>query len=368
MSALLDLPSPAVSVDAVPAREPAPASRLAGFGPNWFASAMGTGIVANAAALLPVHLAPLADVALGVWVLATLLLGGLLLTAVAHLMAHPQIARGHHTNPKMAPFYGAPAMALLTVGSGALLVGHRLVGTQAAVVLDAGLWVLGSAIGLLTAIAIPYLMFTRQRARLEDVNGSWLMAVVPPMVSASAGAGLIERLPGGQARLTLELVCGAGFGVSLVMALVLLVLLWARLAFVGVHEAASVPTLWIVLGPLGQGITAAGLLAGATHARAAVFASVLFGLPVWGFALAWFALATLITLGTARRGLPFSLSWWSFTFPLGTLVTGTSVLAEHTHAVLLVAVAFALYALLVLNVATVAVRTVRGTINRTLFA
>ena len=39
-----------------------------------------------------------------------------------------------------------------------------------------------------------------------------------------------------------------------------------------------------------------------------------------------------MTVKTARAGLPFSLTWWSFTFPVGTVVTGTSQLALYTHA------------------------------------
>jgi hypothetical protein len=50
----------------------------------------GPGIVANAAALLPVH-----------------------------------------RDPAMAPFYGAPPMAMLTVGAGAVLVGKDLIGLSA---------------------------------------------------------------------------------------------------------------------------------------------------------------------------------------------------------------------------------------------
>lgn len=44
----------------------------------------------------------------------------------------------------MAPFYGAPPMALLTVGAGALLVGRDLVGLGAAVRIDEILWTLGT--------------------------------------------------------------------------------------------------------------------------------------------------------------------------------------------------------------------------------
>jgi len=100
---------------------------------------------------------------------------------------------------------------------------------------------------------------------------------------------------------------------------------------------ARVPTLWIVLGPLGQSITVAGLLG--TDAALAVdrnladgmnVFAVLYGVPVWGFAVLWIGLATALTVRTLRRGMPFALTWWSLTFPVGTFVTGTTQLAAHT--------------------------------------
>ncbi|MGX6447207.1 SLAC1 family transporter [Patulibacter sp. S7RM1-6] len=48
-----------------------PADALAHVGPNWFASVMGTGIVANAAALLPRRFPGLHGLALVAWALAT---------------------------------------------------------------------------------------------------------------------------------------------------------------------------------------------------------------------------------------------------------------------------------------------------------
>ena len=128
-----------------------------------------------------------------------------------------------------------------------------------------------------------------------------------------------------------------------------------------------VPTLWIVLGPLGQSITAAHLLGVAApgalpapYATGAEVFALLYGLPVWGFALLWLALASAVTVRTARAGLPFSLTWWSFTFPVGTLVTGTAGLAARLHAAPLTAVTVALYLLLVAAWGTVAARTARG--------
>lgn len=337
---------------------------LSAIKPNWFASVMGTGIVANAAVLLPFTSG--AQTAIGVvfWCLAAALLIVLTTVGVGHFAFHTEIARSHHHAPATAPFYGAVSMALLTVGSGALLAGYHVIGTHAALIADATLWTLGTASGLVFAVGIPYMLFTEHRPKLADAYGSWLMPVVPPMVSASAGAGLVAHLPAGQARMDMLLACYAMFGISLMMAVIIIAILWARLALHGVGEARMVPTLWIVLGPLGQSVTAAGLLGkvapqavDASAAAALHDFGIIYGVTVWGFALAWLTLALGVTVRTVREHLPFSPTWWSFTFPLGTLVTGTSELAVNSDVHALKYMALVLYAGLLAAWFTVAART-----------
>ena len=96
-------------------------TRLGNFGPNWFASVMGTGIVATAGATLPVRVPGLHVFSRVVWVVAAVLLVVLVVAVTAQWFRHPTVARRHARNPQMAHFYGAAPMALLTVGSGALL-------------------------------------------------------------------------------------------------------------------------------------------------------------------------------------------------------------------------------------------------------
>lgn len=269
----------------------------------------------------------------------------------------------------MSNFYGAPAMALMTLMTvgGALLVGEPLIGVAGAVGVDAALWTAGTLLGLWTAVAVPYKTFTSHDVEAHSAFGGWLMPVVPPMVSAATGPLLIPHLPPGQWQLTMPLACSMMFGLALIASLVIITQIWMRLAHHKVGAAGAVPTLWIVLGPLGQSVTAAHTLGGTApgdlpspYGRAFQAAGLVYGVPVWGFAMMWLALALAITIRTARAGLPFSLTWWSFTFPVETVVTGTSGLAVVTGAHFLDAAAALLYLGLLAAWAVVAVRTGHG--------
>ena len=66
-----------------------------------------------------------------------------------------------------------------------------------------------------------------------------------------------------------------------------------------------------------------------------------------GFALLWLALAAAMVVRARRRGMGFAMTWWAFTFPVGTCVTGAEGLARHTGLVAFDGLAVALYVLLV---------------------
>jgi C4-dicarboxylate transporter/malic acid transport protein len=342
--------------------------------PNWFAAVMGTGIVGVAAATLPTQFVGLRPAATAVWAIAAVLLVGLAVLTVLHWQRHPRTARSYADDPVLAHFYGAPPMAMLTVGAGTLLLGRDWIGLRAAIDIDWVLWFAGTATGLVCAAAVPYLQFTRHRVSPDSAFGGWLMPIVPPMVSAATGALLVPYTPAGQIRLTLLVSCYAMFGLSLLASVAVITLIWQRLALHKVGPAHLVPTLWIVLGPLGQSITAANLLGSNAHlALPAPYATALrafgvaYGLPVWGFAVLWAVLVGAITLRTAAEHLPFSLTWWSFTFPVGTCVTGTSALALHTGADLFRGAAAVFYVCLVGAWLVVGTRTAAGVLAGRLF-
>lgn len=342
--------------------------------PNWFASVMGTGIVAVAAASLPEQFPGLRTAATCVWALASVMLVGLLVLTALHWRHHRQTARSHAGDAVMGHFYGAVPMAVLTIGAGTLMLGRDWIGPRAAVDVDWALWLAGTAIGLVCAATIPYLQFTSHDTAPDGAFGGWLMPIVAPMVSASTGALLIPYTHSGQTRLTLLVCCYAMFGISLIPSIVVITLIWQRLALHKVGPARMVPTLWIVLGPLGQSVTAANLLATSAHLAvpspytgALQAFGVVYGVPVLGFALLWAAIATAVTVRTAAEHLPFSLTWWSFTFPIGTCVTGTTGLAGHTDSTVLRVASAVFYAVLVGAWLLVVARTARGAYRGQLF-
>lgn len=331
-------------------------------GPNWFASVMGTGIVAVAGATLPIAVPALLTTT--AWVLAVVALLVLLVVMPLTWLTHTSSLRDIANDAIAIQFFGAPPMALMTVASATVLVGQRYLGESLAVTIGWSLWAIGTVLGFIAAVAVPYRLFTRLEVHQDAAFGGWLMPVVPPMVSASVGAILLPYAPAGEVRQSLLMVCYACFGMSLMASVIIITLIWSRLAYFGTSGSARVPTLWIVLGPVGQSITAAGALGAVALqtvdpplSTALDAFAVVFGVPMFGFMVLWMPMAAALTWRAHRRNMGFALTWWSFTFPVGTCVTGTSQLARHTGLAMFDVIAVTLYGLLLTAWLVVVVRT-----------
>ncbi len=120
-------------------------------GPNWFASVMGTGIIANAAVGVPLISDHLHGFATAVWLVACVILIGLIIAVIRQWIVTPHLVRKHTGDPTMAQFFGAPPMALMTIAGGTLLVGEPIRGAALSIKSAWILWGLGTLGGLGTA-------------------------------------------------------------------------------------------------------------------------------------------------------------------------------------------------------------------------
>ncbi|NLU81815.1 C4-dicarboxylate ABC transporter [Rhodococcus sp. HNM0569] len=275
---------------------------------------MGTGVIAVAAG--PSHteqvIGRVAAVASGA-VLVVLLVG-----YARRWITTPASALADIVDDAEFPFHGAIAMGVLAVGAAVRI--HF----DALLVPAVGMWFVGTLLGLAT-----FTEAIRRRARhVSDAPPTVLLAVVPPMVSAATGAALVPHTSG-FARDVLACACwtqvaAVAVGVFAVGRGVL-----TRLRRSGLPDPAARPTLWIPLGVLGQSIAAVSLL-GAVAWPGVHLAAVGYGVVVGTLAAAAIAALTYVTLTTFAGGLPFSPSWWSFTFPLGTCAVGAHAFGSTT--------------------------------------
>lgn len=338
-------------------------------GPNWFTPVMGTGILATAASTLPLRPSWLTPVATGLWVLAALVLLTVASVTVRQHLRWPGVVPHFLADDVLVHSYGAVPMALLTVGGGAVAVGTPLVGTPVAVTLGAVLMAVGTVLGVVTAIGVPRLVRARDGYEVEDADATWLLPVVPPLVSAAVVPLLSPYLPAGWPRLLLLGLCTVLLVVGVLAASAMLVPVALRLRRLGRAPAEDLPPAWVLIGLLGQAVTAVHTIGDGAVTELGdgwAWLGPAFGLPVIGVALVVLVALAWWTVRARLRpeGLPFAMTWWSFVFPTGTVVTGLSALSTSTGLLLTAEVASGLYAALAVVWLLVTGLTVRGLLDR----
>lgn len=346
------------------------------FTPNWFAVTMGTGVLALALAACPWRLLGLPVLAESLWLLAVLLFCLFSGLYAARWLLFFDEAREIFAHATVSMFIGTIPMGLATLINGLLLFGLPRWGA-AVLPLALGLWWLDAAMALACGVLIPYLMFTRQAHRIDQMTAVWLLPVVAAEVAAASGGLLVPHLAVSE-QFSVLVASYVLWAYSVPVALSLLVILLLRLALHKLPPASMAASSWLALGPIATG--ALGLLVLGSAAPAVFAAHGLVGigeiarglgllgaLLLWGLGLWWLALAVLVTQRQARDGMPFNLGWWGFTFPLGVYALTTLRLGEALAAPFFTGLGTVLVLLLALLWTLVASRTLAGAYRGGLF-
>ncbi len=295
---------------------------------------MGTGLFTMILGVYSHDLPWLEPVAGVLWGLVSLTLLGMTAAFALRCLRVPGAFRSTLKDFTVIPLWGAVAMAFLAVGSATLTVLPRLNPElqQAAVRADSVLWTVGTLLGLLTALGFTAALVVGKPGRPLPV---WGLPLVPPIVSATTGSGLVPFVPAPDLRLTLIIVTVACFFTSMVLGFVIFAVAFhhhIRVENIPVEASISA---WIPLGVVGQSMAAAQSIA--LQAERFVLPEVIstvHGLAnLYGFAMLAVAVpvignAVWITLRGFRAGMSFNPGWWALVFPVGTITLGTRLLGH----------------------------------------
>lgn len=306
-------------------------------GAGWFTSIMGTGILAICVTISPVPIPMGPALGIVLWSVDTVLFAVFAALLIASTIRAPRELASTFNDPAKAQLWGAPPMAAFTIAVGFLKIGATFLNPAICLAAAQMLFVIGVLGSIFSAFAVPYLMFTHHELSTEKTFGSWLLPVVPPIVASVPAALLAQSWPEA-IRGDMLALAYALLGIGIILAAIIIVMFYGRLVYHNVPDAPLVPTMWIVVGPLGQSV--AGMIALGSASRAVwpelghglQMAGLAYGVLVWGFAVYWITMAIAMTVRAARKHLPFTLGWWAFTFPVGTLTAGTDALYGLTHA------------------------------------
>ena len=116
-------------------------------------------------------------------------------------------------------------------------------------------------------------------------------------------------------------ICMVFFGIGLIFAFILLIIIISRLMFQSPLPVAVQPTLLVLTGPLALAFSGYESLAGVQD----MFASVIFYFNLFLLAL----LASKVIM--LPKVCPFFVSWWSVSFPLSAVTISALYYAEHRN-------------------------------------
>ena len=178
------------------------------------------------------------------------------------------------------------------------------------------------------------------------MTAAWLLPVVAPIVAAASGGIVAEVLPNPRYALWTIIISYILWGTGVPLAMAVLVIYFQRLTVYKLPPREVIVSVFLPLGPLGQGGFAimqlgkvsmlvfpqtktlpAVIAAGGRPGDIVYVMGWIVALVMWGFAIVWlfFALASI-----SRSKFPFNMGWWGFTFPLGVFTVSTTTIGKET--------------------------------------
>ncbi len=330
------------------------------FTPSWFAVIMGTGIFAITSLAYSQYFSFLKNLAYVLFYFNIFLFFILLIPWTLRWIFYKKEALADLKHPILSNFYATIAIGILVLATNFIIIKKDIIAGEI-------FWFIGAIFTVCFSIITPYLMFKKEDVKLEHINPAWFIPPVGLIVIPTSGSLIIPYFSG----VTKEIVIFLnyfGWGAGFFLYLALLAISLYR--FILHHPLPSIlaPTIWINLGPIGVGTTALINLVKNSPFITIKEPFFVFGLLLWGFGIWWVIMALIMTLHYIRKiKLPYAMSWWAFTFPLGAYVAASHNLSSLFKITLIDYIGFSLYLLLAIFWFVTLTKTAIHTYHGTLF-
>ena len=330
------------------------------FTPSWFASIMGTGILAITSLSYSKYVPFLKSTASVLFYFNIILFFALLIPWVLRWIFFRKEALKDLNHPVLSNFYATIAIGMLVLAADFIVIGKNIA-------IGEIFWFIGALFTIFFGILTPYLMFRSEKVKLDHINPAWFIPPVGLIVIPIAGSLIIPHVSGMLKEFVIFLnYFGWGSGFFIYLALFAI----AMYRFI-LHKPLPntlAPTIWINLGPIGAGTVALVNLIKNSSFITIQEPFFIFGFLFWGFGIWWVMMAIVLTIHYIKRlNLPYAMSWWAFTFPLGAYVAASHTISLLFKIQIIDYIGFTLYWLLVIFWLVTFVKTFIHAYHGTLF-
>lgn len=347
------------------------------FVPGWYASVMGTAVIVVVLFVFRATV-PLAD-ALQVFflVLSGIMLVGYSVPWFLRWIMFPDAVRADLHHPVSASFFPTMPISLIVWGIALEKAGPLMLPHETVFAIMQVLWVAG-ALGIGGfALVLLGIYFSRETLHWEAANLGWLIPPVSALIVPVLGGALATEFAGTPMGTLYLLGSLVYLGIGTMLLIFVMGAVFTRYMFYKLHAAHLAPTIWVGVAPTAiLTIIAIKIVeplvlffeVSEGTVETVRFLSKVLGVGLWGFAVFWLLLAIYLTLRHHRQEpLPFALSWWAFTFPLGAFAVSSGVLAQAVGVQVIATVGLVALAGLLVIWLTVALRTLRGVLDGSMF-
>jgi len=286
------------------------------FIPSWFASVMGTGILALTSLFYSQYFSFLKYISKFLTYFNTGLFFVLLIPWILRWILYKKEAISDLKNPIIGNFYPTIAVALLILSANYLFIFKNIL-------LAKIFWFIGVIVTIYFALLIPYLTFANERVELHHINPGWFIPPVALIVIPIPGGALIPHFTG----LLKEIVIFINyfsFGSGFFLYLALFAITFYRFILHKPLPDVLAPTVWINLGPIGAGTSALISITKSCTLLTSKSSLFFFSSILWGFGIWWVLMSIILTLHYIKNvKFPYTMSWWALTFPLGAYTAAT---------------------------------------------